>query len=187
MAELISKTESAIDDTTREIAAKECEELVMKLWSIRNSLPSGGPFSSIMPTLKRLLGERDLYYRVPFGKDPDEGGLISQIIRLHEREMLIFLEAPNIAISQEIFEASQQIREHFFDELDEYERNVLLFVARNKSHVNIETEHDTEQPSDNNSGDILNKTNDSFERIASDREEIIRKAFGEILTEGDPS
>lgn len=171
LAELIDRTETEKDNILRETAAKECEDLVLKLWSKRKSWPSGGPLSSIMPTLNRLLGDNDLYYHNFFGKEPDTSGLIGKLIRIHEREMNLFLSNPNVAATKAVAEASAEMLDLFIDDLSEDERQVLDFVIM---HGQDESPH----LEDHELHEIIYKSKDNFKRLTKERNDLLDQVWG---------
>lgn len=179
IAELISRTESSTDDVVRETAAKECEELILKLWSKRYSWPSGSPLSPIIPTLKRLFTEPDIYYRRSFNNDADKQGLISQLIKLHEREMRLFLDSPNITISEEVSDIAEDTLDTFLDYLTEDEIEALRFVIIPKLEEPVSGSSEEEADSSNHELQVeINKFKDSFEKIAKEREKLMNIALG---------
>lgn len=179
IAELISRTESSIDDVARETAAKECEALILKLWSKRYSWPSGSPLSPIMPTLKRLFTEPNIYYRRSFNNDSDKQGLISQLIKLHEREMRLFLDSPNITISEEVSDIAEDTLDTFLDYLTEDEIEALDFVIIPKLEESGSNSNEEDTDSSNHELQVeINKFKDSFEKIAKEREKLMNIALG---------
>lgn len=172
VAELIRKVELTTDEVQREVAAKECTELIFRLWEKRDTWPSGGPLADIYPTFKRLFGSRDYYHRF-LEDEQDTTGIVGKLIALHEREMKLFINSPNVAVEPKIIEASQAKLELYTDQLTEEERELLLFTAQRM----IEEDSEEDLSSTGEVEHILHKTQDTFERIEKERLALIEEAF----------
>jgi len=139
-----------------------------------------------MPTLKRLFSEPDIYYRRPFNNESDKQGLISKIIKLHEREMRLFLGSPNVAIPEEVSDIAEETVETFMDYLSEDEIEALRFVIIPKLEESVSDSSEEEADSSNHELQVeINKFKDSFEKIAKEREKLIGLALDNQSSDED--
>jgi len=176
VAELMDRVELATDATIRESAAKECEELILKLWGKRNSWPSSGPLSPILPTLNRLFSEPDEYYHPFFESESDTSGVVGQLIKLHKREMRLFLCDPNLAVSNEAAEASAETLELLNNELSDDERRAFQFTLIERLSENETVDPETQlELNEEEIQHMIYQSKDNFERLAKDREELIKQ------------
>ncbi|QHV96567.1 hypothetical protein [Spirosoma endbachense] len=179
VAELIRRVETTKDEAEREALAKECTELILKLWEKRNTWPSGGPLADIYPTLKRLFGPRNQYYSIFRNKNVGDTGLISKLAALHQREMKLFINSPNVATSPEIVKASNEKLELYIDHLSKEESQALLFTAGRLFEVE-NSEKDPGLAEEMNQ--LLAKTQDTFTLIEQERLALIQEASGKTLS-----
>ena len=176
VAELMDRVESATDVTIRESAAKECEELILKLWEKRNSWPSGGPLSPILPTLNRLFSDPDEYYFPYFERESDTTGLVGQLISLHAREMRLFLSDPNLAVSKEAADASAETLESLTDNLTDDERRAFQFALIERLSESETSDPETQlELNEEDLQNIIYQSKDNFELLAKDRAELIKQ------------
>ncbi|GAB4043207.1 hypothetical protein [Spirosoma jeollabukense] len=172
----MDRVETATDATIQESAAKECEELILKLWEKRNSWPSGGPLSPILPTLNRLFSDPDEYYHPFFESESDTAGVVGQLIKLHKREMRLFLSNPNLAVSKEAAEASAETLESLTDDLTDDERRAFQFALIERLSESETSDPETQlELNEEDLQNIIYQSKDNFELLTKDRAELIKQ------------
>lgn len=58
VAELMQRAEAATDPTVKEAAEQESQDLIIRLWEMRDFWPRGGPLAPLLPTLHQLLDQQ---------------------------------------------------------------------------------------------------------------------------------
>lgn len=88
IAELMQRAEAASNVELKEVAERECQDLIVRLWDMRELWPSGGPLRDILPTLHQLLDKTPFTIRWA-GKpeQPSVGGVITKLLRAQRKEL----------------------------------------------------------------------------------------------------
>ena len=127
VAELMHRAEIVTDPAIKEAAEQESQDLIIRLWEMRDFWPRGGPLAPLLPTLHQLLDQQG-YPMVRFTGRPepnDTSGLLAQLMRLHRREMRELCEMIAANLPSETVEPMQQLINEHLEDLSDDELNLL--------------------------------------------------------------
>lgn len=151
VAELMRRAESAINPADKETAERECQDLVMRLWEMREQWPSGGPLHRIIPTLHQLLEESPYIVRWAGAPNASEAeGLITKLLRGQRQELrqlcaLISAKSPAHTIAE--LHKFQHENQEYLSEIESYSitlitspHNLPIFSGGSDEHSDEDTD-----------------------------------------------
>lgn len=127
VAELMQRAEAATDPAVKEAAEQESQDLIVRLWEMRDFWPRGGPLAPLLPTLHQLLDQQG-YPTVRFTGRPepdDTSGLLAQLMRLHRREMRELCELVAATLPSDTAKPMQQLMNEHLGDLSDDELGLL--------------------------------------------------------------
>lgn len=141
VSELIKRTEATIDPKEKEIAEKECQDLIIRLWESRNNWPTGGPLHSLMPTLKILLAKRPSYYRFSRSvEQSSEGGLITKLLQLQNDEIQQIFQLVKDELPSNVLESMQDLLKDHKVNLSDAESSLISFIIDPSQSIDFNDE-----------------------------------------------
>lgn len=137
VAELIERAEQAKSDADRELAQRECADLIIRLWEHRAERSRARPLAEIKEFLEEFTRERPPYRRTPpEGSEHTWLSVLPYIAELAEREYRICRDA---AISKVSIEEERVWLEDHNDDLSENERQVIEIIV--ELYDDVQSEH----------------------------------------------
>jgi len=145
VAELMQSVETTTDPIAKEAAERECQDLIIRLWGIRDKWPSGGPLHALMPTLQILLADVPVYHswfrRV---EQDDASGLLTRLLRLQRQELAQIYQLIRDRVPTEVIESMQQLLDEHHADLSEAENHLISFVIHPSKIPLFNSEEDAE-------------------------------------------
>jgi hypothetical protein len=87
VAELIERAEHTSTDEERDLARRECSDLIIRLWERRTQWPYGRPLGEVAEFLENLINEPSRYNQTPQESDKHTWvGSLLRLLSLLERE-----------------------------------------------------------------------------------------------------
>lgn len=154
VAELMKRAETATDPAIKEAAEHEAQDLIIRLWEMRDFWPRGGPLTPILPTLHQLL-DQQRYPSVYFTGSPvpeDPNGLLTQLMRLHRREMRELCQLLQATLPDSTVQSMQHLMSEHSADLSDDELGLLEISITPASFKPFQDEDEAEafidEPSD---------------------------------------
>ena len=130
IAELMRRVETATDSNAKEVAERECQDLIVRLWDMRDRWPSGGPLRDILPTLHQLLDNTP--YRVRWAGKPEQpsvGGVITKLLRAQRKELRQLCQLIKSKTPAHTVQELQQLLDENYDDLSEEEVALITLIV----------------------------------------------------------
>lgn len=130
VAELMKRAENAPNTESKEVAERECQDLITRLWDMRDNWPSGGPLRDILPTLHQLLDKTP--FRVRWAGESDEpgaGGIITKLLKTQREELYRLCQLIKLKAPPQIVEQMQQFLTDNHDSLSDDEIGLITIIA----------------------------------------------------------
>lgn len=126
VAELIERAEQATTDADRELARRECADLIIRLWEHRSERSYARPLAHIRGFLEKFTLERSSYQsRSAQAKEHTWLDVLPHIEQLAERERLIYRDAAIAGVS---IEQEREWLEEHKDDLSDDEQQVTKII-----------------------------------------------------------
>lgn len=145
VAELMQRAEATSDPEAKEVVKRECQDLIVRLWDMRDRWPSGGPLRAILPTLHQLLDETPFTIRWA-GKpeEPSAGGVITKLLRAQRKELRQLCKLIKARIPAHTIEELQQLLDKNYADLSENEAGLITLIISPASLPIFSSEEEAE-------------------------------------------
>lgn len=129
IAELMQRAEATSDLELKEVAKRECQDLIVRLWYMRDRWPSGGPLRDILPTLHQLLDKTPFTIRWA-GKpeQPSVGGVITKLLRAQRKELRQLCQLIKSKTPAHTVQELQQLLDENYDDLSDDEAALITLI-----------------------------------------------------------
>lgn len=179
VAELMQRAESAADESVKEAAERECQDLIIRLWENRDNWPSGGPLHSLMPTLQILLADEPPFYPwIQRTKEDNTSGLITRLLKLQREELQQIYQLIKDRLPADVIDSMQGLLNNHLDDLSEDESSLISFVVRPSNMPVFNSEEAVEDWDENEeSVEGNNVEEEETSKTASDELDKFRKSI----------